>query len=144
MFFENKFTYGMKSPSRHFDKEIYQYINITWLLLTGKHLCWSLFLILSITKLLRAVILKNVCERLLLKMCSWNWENLFIISFNFTLKNRFFQHQCQRQVHFGYFMIGFPWSLYSRTIYSLVWREIKLQTKKDQKFKKRICHVNGL
>ena len=29
-----------------------------WLLLTGKHLCWSLFLILSI--------LKNICERLLL------------------------------------------------------------------------------
>ena len=63
-------TYGTKSLSQHGDKEIYQYVNITKLLLTGKHLCWSLFLILSIAKFLRAPILKNICERLLLKMCS--------------------------------------------------------------------------
>ena len=36
------------------------------LLLIGKHLCWSLFLILSIAKCLRASILKNIFERLLL------------------------------------------------------------------------------
>ena len=92
VFFKNKLTYDMKSLSQHFDKEIYQYVNITWLLLTEKHLCWSLFLILSIVKFLIAAILKNICERLLHKMCSWNWENLFITSFNFTFKNRFFQH----------------------------------------------------
>ena len=80
-------------------KEIYQYVKITWLLLTGKHLCWSLFLILSIAKFLRAPILKNICEPLLLKMCSWNWEKLFIRSFNFTLKNGFFHDN----------MIGISW-----------------------------------
>ena len=36
MFFKNKFTYGMKSLSQHFDKEVYQYVNITCLLLTEK------------------------------------------------------------------------------------------------------------
>ena len=40
-----------------------------WLLLTGKHLCWSLFLILSIAKFFRALIFKNIFKRLLLKMC---------------------------------------------------------------------------
>ena len=44
-----------------------------------KHLCWSLFLIQIITKSLRAPILKNICERLLLKMCSWNWEKTKIV-----------------------------------------------------------------
>ena len=40
--------------------------------------------------------LKNICVRLLLKMCSWNWGKLkFIRSFNFTLKNRFNQHDIQ-------------------------------------------------
>ena len=37
---------------------------------TGKHLCWSLFLIQNMAKFLRALILKNICERLLLKICS--------------------------------------------------------------------------
>ena len=37
-FFKNKHTYGIKSLSQHFEKEIYQYVNITWLLLKGKHL----------------------------------------------------------------------------------------------------------
>ena len=70
---------------------MYQYVNITWLLLTGKYLCWSLFLILSIAKFLRARILKNICVQLLLKMCSWNWEkSKFTRSFNFTLKTGFF------------------------------------------------------
>ena len=117
-FFKNKYR-DIKSLSQHFEKEIYQYVNITWLLLIGKHLCWSPFLILSIAKFLRAPILKNICEWLLLKMCSWNWETLkFIIrSFNFTLKNRPFQHQYRKQVHDLYFMIGFPLSLYWRTIF---------------------------
>ena len=30
------------------------------------------------------------------------------MSFDFTLKTRFFQHQYQKQVHDWYFMIGFP------------------------------------
>ena len=46
---------------------------------TGKHLCSSLFLIYAIAKFLSAPILKNICQRLLLKMCSWNWEKLKII-----------------------------------------------------------------
>ena len=58
-----------------------------WLFLTGKHLCWSLFVVLNMAKFLRALILKNIWLRQLLKMCSWNWEKLkFIRSFNFTLK----------------------------------------------------------
>ena len=58
----------------------------------GKHLCWSLFSIQIIAKFLRAPILKNICERLLLKMCSRNWKILknFIRSFNFTLKKQVF------------------------------------------------------
>ena len=43
-----------------------------WLLLKRKQLCWSPFLILSIAKFLRPRILKNICERLLLKICSRN------------------------------------------------------------------------
>ena len=51
-----------------FCEKIYQYVDIMWLLLTRKHMCWSLFLILSIAKLFRALILKNICKRLLLKI----------------------------------------------------------------------------
>ena len=68
-----------------FETEIYQYVNMRkfdtsacknetfskntsqWLLLN-----WNRFLILSIANYLRAPILKNICERLLLKMCSRN------------------------------------------------------------------------
>ena len=57
-----------------------------WLLLTEKHLCWSLFLILSISKFLRAPILKSIFKQLLLKI-------------NYLLrKKRFFEHQYQKQV----------------------------------------------
>ena len=76
-------TYGIKSLSQQFEKEIYQYVNIMWLLLTGKHLCWSLFLILSIAKFLREPVLKNICEQLLLKMSSWNWGKLKFIHKDF-------------------------------------------------------------
>ena len=34
----------------------------------GQHLCWRLFLIQNIAKFFRVSILKNICERLLLKM----------------------------------------------------------------------------
>ena len=110
--------------------------------LQRKHLCWSIFLILSIAKFLRAAILKNISEWLL-PMCLWNWENLFIMSYNSTLKNKFFQHHYQKQVDFG-----ISW-LVSHEVYihiqyfSGVVRN-KLQTKEDQKSKKRICHVNVL
>ena len=50
-------------------KKIYQYVNLMWQLLTRKHMCWNLFLTLSIAKFFRAFILKNICKRLLLKMC---------------------------------------------------------------------------
>ena len=51
-------------------------------------------------KIFKATILKNICERLRLKKYSWNWEELEILDKNFssTLKNRIFQHQCQKQV----------------------------------------------
>ena len=52
-------------------------------LFTGKHLCWSLFLIQNSAKFLRAPILKNICEQLILKMCSWNWEKLKIVDKEF-------------------------------------------------------------
>ena len=39
---------------------------------TAKHLRWSLFLIQDIAKFLRSPILKNIGQRLLLKMCSEN------------------------------------------------------------------------
>ena len=51
------------------ENKIYQYVNIMWLLLAGKHLCWSLFLILSFAKFLSAPILKNICKPLLRKRC---------------------------------------------------------------------------
>ena len=46
---------------------------------TGKHLCWSFFLMQNTAKFLRAPILKNIWELLLLKMCSLNWEKLNIV-----------------------------------------------------------------
>ena len=52
---------------------------------TGKHLCWSLFLIQNIAKFLRPPILKNVWEQLLLKMCAGNWEKLKIVDKGFKL-----------------------------------------------------------
>ena len=68
-FFRNKYR-GIEPLSQHFEKEIYQYVNITWLLLIGKYVCESVFLILSTAKFLRAPILKNICKWLLLKICS--------------------------------------------------------------------------
>ena len=65
-FFKNKYR-GIEPLSQHFEKEIYQYVNITWLLLIGKYVCKSVYLILSIAKFLRASILENICKRLLLK-----------------------------------------------------------------------------
>ena len=53
---KNKYRPSIKSLSQHFEKEIYRRINITRLLLTGKQLFWSPFLILSIAKFLRAPI----------------------------------------------------------------------------------------
>ena len=101
----------MKPLSQHFEKGIYQYVNISLQERTPfKEDCLvaascrktpvlESLLILSIAKCLRTPILKNICVRLLLKMCSWNGEKLkFIRSFNFTLENRFFRHQHQKQV----------------------------------------------
>ena len=123
---------------------IYQYINITWLLLTEKYLCWSVILILSFVKFLRAPILKNICDRQLLKMCSWDWEKCFHIFKNLFkgvlilhLKNRFFQHQYQKQVYDRYFMIGFSWSLYSHTIFLRCGEKSTLITKYLELIKRR-------
>ena len=137
VFFKNKFSDGMKPLSQNFDKEIYQYVNITWLLPTGRYLCWSLFLILSIAKFLRAAILKNSCQRLLLKMCSWKWENLFIMGFSFTL-TRFFNINTRDK----FILVFHEVCIHIRYFFGVV--KNKLQTKEDQKFKERICDVNVL
>ena len=57
-----------------------------------QHLCCSLLLILNIVNILRAAVLKDIWERLLLKMRSWNWEKLknFDKKFNSKLKNMIF------------------------------------------------------
>ena len=81
------------------------------LLLTGKHLCWSPFLILNIPEFFRPLILKNICKRLLLKMCL---SKLFIKRFKFTFKKTVFSTsvtETRENICF-YFMIGFPWSLF--------------------------------
>ena len=66
-------------------------------------------------------------------MCSWNWEKLtFIRSFNFTLKSH-----CQYSTSISetsenvcfYFIIGFPWSLYSDTIFLWCGEELSSITK---------------
>ena len=81
-------------------------INLQAFSLRLQHKCFSL----KFGKILRTPILMNICERLLLKMCSWNWEILrFIHKKVFEKKPRFFEHQYQKQVHDSYFMIGFPW-----------------------------------
>ena len=82
-------------------------------------------------QILRAPTLENICARLLLKMCSWNWEKLkFIKSFNFTLRNQYQYStsvsETSENVSF-YFMIGFPWRLYLQRYYFGVARN-KLQT----------------
>ena len=70
-----------------FCEKICKYVNIMWLLLTQKTLCWSLFSILSIVKFFRALILKNICKWLFLKMCL---QKSFIKRINFTLKKTIF------------------------------------------------------
>ena len=74
--------------------------------------------------------MRNICVRLLLKMCSCNWEKLkFIRSFNFLLKNRFFQHQYQKQVKMRLFLLHdwFPMKFVFTYNISLVWWEIKFK-----------------
>ena len=63
-----------------------------------KYLCWSF---LNIAKFLRAAFLKNICERLFLKMWSWNWEKWKVVNKGFisTLKKSIiFQYQYHKQV----------------------------------------------
>ena len=65
----NHFLKIQKQPSEVLYKKAVPLKNFTTER-TGKDLCWSLFLIQNIAKFLRAPFLKNICERLLLKMCS--------------------------------------------------------------------------
>ena len=56
---------------------------------TGKHLRWRLFLIQNIVNFVKAPILKNICERLLLKMLMKprkvkNWLGISIQEQNFS------------------------------------------------------------
>ena len=72
-------------------------------------------------KTLRTPTLKNICERLLLKIFSWNWEKLKFIhkGFWFYIKKQVFSTpilETNENVCF-YFMVYFPWNLYSHTIF---------------------------
>ena len=68
--------------------------------------------------------MKNICERLLLKICSWNREKLKIVHKEFSpyiKKTQIFStsiSETNESVCF-YFVIGFPWSLYSHAILSI-------------------------
>ena len=70
-----------------------------------------------------------------------NWEKLKFVQKEFWLyiKIQVFSTSIYQKVHDRYFMIGFPWGLYWHTIF--LWCGEKCG---DQKFKKRICHVNVL
>ena len=54
----------LKQPPEKFCKKLFLNIFVTF---TKKYKCWRLFLIQNIAKFFRASILKNICERLLLK-----------------------------------------------------------------------------
>ena len=108
---------------------------------TGKHLCWSLFLIQNIAKFLRPPILKNVWEQLLLKMCAGNWEKLKIVDKGFKLfikkKKGFFNISIRDKwkcmslcFYFCCFIIGFLCSLFLHTM--LLWRSQKWTTRINQ------------
>ena len=61
----NYFLKMQRQPQEKFCKKaIHKYLAI----FTGKHLCWSLFLIQNIAKYFRAPIRKDICEWMLLKM----------------------------------------------------------------------------
>ena len=66
--------------------------------------------------------MKNICKRLLLKMCSWNetGEKLkHSYSINYTIRKQVFStfiSEISENVYFD-FMAGFSWSLYSDTIF---------------------------
>ena len=91
-----------------------------------KHLCWSLFLIQNIakSKSLRVPTFKKICERLLLKMCSWNCEKIKLLIRNFLLYIKetsenvcfYFMKEKSQKACF-YFMIGFFWDWYSDTVF---------------------------
>ena len=69
-------------------------------ILTGKHLCWSFFLILNIAQFLKAPIFKTSTNGCFWK-CVHERRKLYI-------KKRIFQHQYQKPVKmymFGYFMV---------------------------------------
>ena len=55
-----------KQPPEMFKKAVFK----SFAIFTGKHLCWNQFLVQNIAKYLRAPILKNICERLFLEICS--------------------------------------------------------------------------
>ena len=85
-------------------------------ILTGKHLCWSFFLILNIAQFLKAPIFKTSTNGCFWK-CVHERRKLYI-------KKRIFQHQYQKQVKmymFGYFMVGFLWSSVGFTCNVFFW-----------------------
>ena len=96
-------------------------------------MCWNFFLILSIAKFLRAPILKSICERLLLKMFSWNWEKLKflhkVLFLNLTIK-KVFSTSISKQVSMFVFiswLVSFEVCFYIQQYFFGVVRN-KLQT----------------
>ena len=74
-------------PGLFFKKAVVKNLKI----FRGNHICWSFSLIHNIAEFLRVPIVRDICERLPLILCSWNWEKLKIAhkDFNFILKTGF-------------------------------------------------------
>ena len=124
---------------------------------TGQHLCWRPFLIQNITKFFRAPFLKNICERLLLKMFMklrkvkncwiriltlYEKQN-FSTSVSETSDNVYLFVFISCLVSFGvcfyiqYFFGVVEKTSHNKCLYWSWWKE-------DQKFNKTICHKNVL
>ena len=61
-------NYLKKCRSSHQRSSVKKLCFKNFAIFTGKHLCWSFFLIQNIAKFFRAPILKNTCKWQLLKM----------------------------------------------------------------------------
>ena len=92
----------------------------------GNHICWSFSLIHNIAEFLRVPIVRDICERLPLILCSWNWEKLKIAhkDFNFILKTGFFNINIRSKWKYLFlfhknisFHFGFHEFKYSHTIF---------------------------
>ena len=90
-------------------------------ILTGKHLCWSFFLILNIA-VSKSTYFQNIHERLLLKMCSWKEKTLhkkkdFSTSISETSENVYVW------LFHGWFPLKFGW-IYMQCFFLIWWKNV--------------------